>query len=429
MKILTLLSYFPEPLRSTDLPIEILQVARARQTNRELLTRLPSYTCLETLFRGLPEGRSGKRNKRDVVQVDVGSSDDQEMYSWPGATTFSARSLGELIGHGLIATGLFHSFPADVFVFGHGAIKSAGEADLGGQAALRFTYTIPSLEERWEMDWMGSRGSMGEAGEFWVDKNSYALLRLHVSAVDIASSLPLKSVDVNIDYQLLSLNGKAGLLPRSGELTIVDNEGKTHHNDAAFSHCRVFASESKMTNSGVSHSHDGLPEVLTRYEAHRAVIPGGITLQMALDTAIDAESAKVGDTISARLGTPVTVSPGVTVPANTPIAGRIREFEKLADRKDSFLVGLEFDELSWGGQSYSFLAQIVSVQSMAGLSPELITAHESTADTFAGTLNSGFTERLTANFIPGTATFFMQKRHDIPKGLKMTWRTEQLNYP
>ncbi len=276
-------------LLAEDLPAGVLQTARAMNENRDLLKTLPLYTCLETISRSHSKRGSRKPKRADVVQVDVGVGPGQEMYSWPGQSTFSPQALPALVGHGLLSTGLFESFATNLFVLGHGYPRVVGEENIDGKRALHFTYTVPSLENRWTIDWFGAQGAADEDGDFWVDTRNYTLLRLSVRARSIPPNLPLNALTASIDYQISTLNGRAVLLPKLARVIAVESNGAMLQDDAAFSHCHVFEAESRLLDSS-----GNLNQALTQYEAHRGMLPAGLTLRISLQTPVVASSAKAG---------------------------------------------------------------------------------------------------------------------------------------
>ena len=81
------LSAFAQAGAPQGLSPEVLAIARAMTTNRDLLKHLTLYTCLETISRTRPSTRRGS-GSRDILQLDVGMGEHEEMYSWPGDTTF-----------------------------------------------------------------------------------------------------------------------------------------------------------------------------------------------------------------------------------------------------------------------------------------------------------------------------------------------------
>ncbi len=407
-----------------DLPLGVLQTARALHTNRDLLKTLPLYTCLETISRSRPTRHHRKPNGVDVVQVDVGVGGDREIYSWPGQSTFSPLDLIELVGHGFLSTGLFHSFASNLFVFGHGIVKLASEEEINGTPALHFTYTTPSLENRWNINWRGAQGSAGQQGDFWVDSANYTLLRLTVRAENISASLPLKALTTTIDYQPLTLYGKPALLPRQARVIAVENNGDVLRNDAAFSHCHVFEAESRVAKAPAD-----LGNVFARYETSRSILPAGLTFTISLQTPILARSVRIGDAIEARLEKQLKLSTEIIAPQGALLSGHVREFDKLDDPPNTSVVALEFDLLQWPGHSYSFLAEVVGMQQLAGLHDKIYRGASTSRDSGAGMLYSSTTETFWPTAVPGTATFMLQNAGELPRGFRMTWRTKKLTAP
>ena len=264
-----------------------LEIAHTLRHNRDLLKNLPAYTCLETISRNQQEPRQRKPHALDIVQVDVGVGEGQEIYSWPGEQAFSSSELGRLVGHGFLETGFFHTFASNLFVSDAAVIRLFGEEVLQGRDAIRFTYNIPWLASNWKVDWLGARGVVGESGEFWVDKNSLTLLRFDADADNFPPNVPLKTLTVRIDYETLAIGGKTVLIPSSAEIVAVELKGTVHRDAIAFTQCHIFEAESKIASS---------PEILTkaveRYEAHREALPGGLDISIALESAIRGDAGR-----------------------------------------------------------------------------------------------------------------------------------------
>jgi len=405
---------FPE-----DLPPEVLRTAQAMNVNRDLLKQSSRYTCLETITRGDIEGRKRNLKKRDVVQVDVGVGSGREIYSWPGASQFSSEDIGALIGHGLVVDGLFQTFAESIFTSGHSLVKPAGEQLIHGRPAFHFTYAASMLEEQWNINWLGSRGTVGYRGEFWVDKISFALVRLVITATDIPPSLPLQGLTIAIDYQ--PPTEEKALIPESALFTAVELSGKTSYDSFVFSHCHVFGAESRVENSA-----EELGQVVQNYEGNREILPAGLTIPVTLATTITAASARIGDPIFGYLDKAVRISSELTAPRGAELKGRIREFDKLEDVPNSYTVGLEFDELDWPGHSFSFFADVVSMEPVSGLASMVATGNTRTHNMGgAGLLTSSTTGTIWASAIPGVATFLYQNSAVLSKGFRMVWRTKK----
>jgi hypothetical protein len=407
---------------ANDLAPDVVLTARALNTNRKLITHLPLYTCLETITRNQPGKKKSNAARQDVVQVDVGVGTTEEMYSWPGDASFSPKDLPSLVGHGMLSTGLFHTFVENIFGAGQGIVKTAGAANMDGITALHFTYTVPSLESKWAVNWLGAKGAVGQQGEFWVDPSTLTLLQMDTTAVDIPYTLPLQSLSVSMRYRVQPNGEEEVLLPQSAHVEAIERNGIRHYEQVEFSHCHVFAAE-----SGLSNATQDLTQTLTRYEQQRGILPAGLVLQLDLDTVVQPGEATVGKSIYAVLRDPVKLQGQPEIPHGAIVKGHVREFLKMQDPPNTFIVGLEFDELTWAGRSVAFLANMTSVQPIEGIEFALFKGQSRTVDTAAGRGSISLTTRTWAAAIPGVANFFLQGRgRNLPKGLRMTWRTAEM---
>lgn len=421
--ILFAVGAFPVDLHSEDLPQSALLIARSRQHNSDLLQRLPAYTCLETISREVQQPKQRRPVKQDVVQVDVGVGLHEEIYSWPGAEVFSSDGLASLVGQGFLGTGAFDTFARNIFVFDAAAVKLVGAELLEGREAWGFSYTIPSLNSNWQVNWLGAKGVVGEAGAFWVDRKSLTLLRLDAKAVDFPPNLPLNAIKSTVRYQTVSIGGTRALIPSDAQLTAIEWNGTMHRDELAFSQCRLFEAESKIVDSPAL-----LREAITKYEVDRVALPPGLNLRFTLETRIQMNTAKVGDAIIAHLDKPVKISDQLTAPRGALAKGRIRELVLLRDTPNTYQVGLEFNELDWLGHSGIFLAEATDIQALAGIKTSLVRGSTRYSHMGMGELTSSSTEEIRPMEMPGVATFFVSNSLVIPNGLQMTWRTQQAKH-
>ncbi len=407
-----------------DLPPEVLLVAHTLQTNRALLSHLPQYTCLETIARSQPTRSHHKAQKQDVIQVDVGLGAKEEIYSWPGETTFSSKDLFALVGHGLLSNGIFRSFAFDVFVANGGVVKAAGPNVLNGKKALHFTFTMPTLSKTWAINWLGAQGVVGEYGDFWVDESDLTLMRLDLTATEIPSNLPLESITLSIQYRTFMAPSGRVLIPESALLKALERTGILHQETMTFSHCRTFEAESKLVTD--SSAAEDLTQKVNRYETQREILPGGITFAVALEVPLRADSTTIGDRISAVLQNQVKLNEHESIPKGATLSGRVRQLQQLDDAGGMVIVGLEFDELTWPGHSSTFFGSLLSLESVPGVKATL--SNEFNRQFGRGSITSS--ETITPVAIPGVASFFLQSHTaTLPKGFRMVWQTNSMTHP
>ncbi len=349
-----------------------------------------------------------------------GLGTNQEIYSWPGESIFSSEDLGKLVGHGFLGTGFFAGFPRNLFLSNAAIVGLASEQGTGGHTD-RFTYTTSSLTNHWIVNWLGAKGTVGESGEFWVDENSRALVRLRAIAREIPPQLPLKEFAVSITYQTLHLNARSVLLPSSAELIAVEWNGTSHINSIGYSQCHVFEAESKVSDSG-----ETLVKAVENYEGIRDVLPGGLDITIKLENGIRGDTARIGDLITARAVKAVRHAGHVIVPQDAIVKGRIREFRRLPDLPYA-QVGIEFNEIEMPGHVSTFFAHPVNLP----LGIETALSRGTTPPMHAaGSISSGsIAEKISLTEIPGVATFFIGGLQTVPKGFQMTWRTQRQRHP
>lgn len=406
-----------------DLPSAVLETSLTMVHNRDLLGSLPAYTCLETIAREQKDSKQKKTRPLDIVQVDVGVGKDAEIYSWPGEKAFSSIDLGDLIGYGFAGTGLFQTFASNTFVARAAIVRYAGEQVFQGRAAIHFTYTFPSLANNWIVDWKGATGIVGESGEFWVDKVTQTLVRLEVAANNFPPTLPLKAMNVAIEYETLAAHHKTVLIPSSAEIVAIEMNGAAYRDLITFSQCHLFEAQSRMQNSP-----EALVNAIERYEAVRHAIPAGVEIPITFESEIRVGTATIGKSITARLNKALKISPDLIVPSGAVVSGRIREFREIQDSLDTFQVGLEFNEIDWRGNVAIFFGDAIKLEQIAGLSTLISRSTMETSRRPAGLLTTSTTEKIRPRDTPGVTTFFLASPHVIPKGFQMTLRTRKTRH-
>lgn len=397
-----------------------MEIAGVVLRNRAMLTSLPMYTCLETISRQQQTSKQRTARNLDLLQVDVGVAEGTEIYSWPGEKKFGSRSLTELIGQGFVGTGTFETFLRNLFLVNAASItRTLDEGMIEGKRAIRFTFEMPRLNVNWKVNWLGAEGTAGEAGEFWVDKQTKALLQLRVEARDIPPNIPLSEVFVKIDYQQVNAKTKDVLIPRAAELTAVEWNGTLHRDVIGFSQCHVFQAESHLLNSA-----DALPKLMENYESQREELPDGLKLSIALSQELLARHLVIGSPLAATLAKPVKISSRLSIPAGAIVEGRVRVFQAMEEDPSSVLVGLSFDEIRWPGHVGVFSGDITQMQQLIGMSSVLTRQRSMSAGSSA--LMNVTTEKIRPIEIPGITTFFLERSQALPRGLQMTLKTRKL---
>lgn len=90
------------------------------------------------------------------------------------------------------------------------------------------------------------------------------------------------------------------------------------------------------------------------------VLPAGATLSARLDQALGTTTSKAGDMFMATVTNALIAQDGsVAIPAGAKIHGRVTALDDSDNATEPALIRLDFERISFGGQSYPFKAAIV----------------------------------------------------------------------
>jgi tetratricopeptide (TPR) repeat protein len=127
-----------------------------RDRNAPLLLKAPDYTCLESITRTRVDPR-GRSQEADLVRVEIGISDDREIYGYAGGKRFSGERLAAMLQNSFSTSGIFSSL-ARALIAGNGIIVAfAGPGVLDGEAVYRYDFHSNPGEAHWSIQYRPSR--------------------------------------------------------------------------------------------------------------------------------------------------------------------------------------------------------------------------------------------------------------------------------
>ncbi|MGA2741096.1 MAG: hypothetical protein ABSG65_27105 [Bryobacteraceae bacterium] len=375
---------------SDDLPQDVLLLAHFKGRMRQALSQVLNYTCLESIQR-LAQGPGMKSFSRlDTLLLEVSTvsgTGAKELLAWPGARRFEKTDPSSFANGGLMGTGIFALFARTVFLDSATIIEYSGAADLAGRRAARFDFRIPEVWSHYEIQANGAKATVGANGSFWIDPISLELLRMEVRASEIPEALGLSGAVTIIDYAPMHIGDAAVLLPQDAKMLLMLVSGEVRRNDIAFSHCHEYSAESSIRFD--------LADSITPAAAPPARIdlPAGLTLSIALDTAIDSTTAHVGDLLRGHVVDDVRrKGKALMVPKGANVTGRIRGLERSGSTEPAFDLTIEIARLDWENSSAEFYGEL---------------------------LPKGSDRQ-----IPGTGVLHIKgTQFHIDSGLRMNWRT------
>jgi hypothetical protein len=411
-----------------DLPPGVLLFSRVRTHINEELHVLTTISCLETVQREHQAAR-GKMRPLDTIRLEVLTNGDKELFASPGDRKFSENHPMSYAGSGTLGNGLFGPYLKQILVSGSVASHYKGEAEVGGRLLARYDYQIPPLISGQGIHMPEGSGTVGLHGSYWVDQQTYDVIRLDMNADEFPPTLPVTEMTQSINYARTRLGDDlVVLLPATADIRLVKYSGEISHNRVQFTHCRVFGAESTIDFSALD-SVDQTPGFgVASLDDTLRPLPGGLQIAVKLRNRISGDMA-VGTLIDGTVAGDVVAKHAVVIPSGSPVRGRIRRMERYLDPFPYFVVGLEFTEVEVEGIRHLFYADLVEISPALGV--ELIlknTTRTQTNSLLFGNISTRQTiETISLYKIPGVATFFYKGgKLELPQNFRTVWRTHSL---
>ena len=392
-------------------------LARIKAHVGESLKRLPNYTCLETVERFERRGSSTPFVLVDRLRLEVAMVGNKEFYAWPGESKFEEKTIIQLIPNGTIGSGDFALHAYAVFLSRGPAYTYAGETTRNGRRLIRFDYRVTDRASGYTLRVPPREAQVGYHGSFLVDRETLNLVRLEVAAADIPPDLGLMEAVDAMEYSRVRIGDGEFTLPASSELLLKKPLDIESRNRTEFSRCRQFTGESRLTFGETTVAE----QPRTQSATAKMALPQAARLDLILETGIDSATSAVGDEVSARLESDVKKGGTVVIPKGARLAGRITKLERVSGPAPHFEVGLSFFTLEFGQRQADFTARLEAIVAAGGGSTyqtrALRVPYASNRQTFILISDAPPNPGVADLVITGV-------RAELPRGLRLIWRTE-----
>jgi hypothetical protein len=329
------------------------------------LSRVPNYTCLETISRGRrgPDrlviavpGKEVPFRTLDVLRLEVAELGGVELFARAGEHNFDKKDITEFASGGLIGNGLFSSFAHDVFGTSNPTYRFAGEEQVDGRLLVRYDFTTPQFMSGYKIGTNFGAAEVGYHGSFWTDPQTFDAVRLEIVADAIPTYTGLTKAENRIDFAIVRIGSRDVLLPQSGELKTRMLNGWESRNQISFTHCREYGVESVIKFDDVTDSTESAGGGTKFVE-----VPPGLPLTLRLETPVDSAAAHVGDVITAIVEVEAKHRGAVIVPKDAVVTGRLRRMEVHTEGWPYVLAGLEFTRIEFEGKQARFFAGLEKI--------------------------------------------------------------------
>ncbi len=364
-----------------------------RKQVMKTLERLPKYLCTETVDRVVLEPDNNLKSRTcedlavrkkdgdiklhkhtsDRLRLDLAIASDHEMYSWAGENHFDDRSLQDLVRGGATSSGAFSSLLASVFG-GNGAnFTYTGSFQVNGRPLAAFNYQVPIDKSRHTFGNGAHRSIVPYHGAFWVDPDSFDLVRMSFSSDQLPPELEVCESNTTIDYANIRLRDSSFLIPKDNHWRVINLDGSEYQNRTQFAACREFLGESTLKFDAPEDSSQ------TEFQKTVLALPPNLPFTLTLAESIHTATAAAGDVVKAKFKTPITLKHHqAAVLAGTVATGRIMRLEWLyGSNSQSLTLTLKLESLELNGVSQPFNARLMTAPPQRLQRPNTFTGRQS----------------------------------------------------
>jgi hypothetical protein len=379
----------------------------------ETLSRLPNYTCLQTIERMERRAPSRRFSLIDMVRLEVALVRGKELFSWPGKHKFEDTEIGEMVSGGAIGNGNFGLHAKALFQSRSAEFTYAGERAREDKRALRWDYRVPLARSAYVLRNGSKEALTAYHGSFWVDPDSLDVTRLEMRADDISRELQISDAQDAVEYVRAPIGPRTFLLPKSSEMILTDLTGSESRNRTRFSGCREYLGESKLIFSDPV--EDSRPKQVTR----EFDLPAGFRIDASVETPLKTEETAVGDPFTMRLQKDVKRGDEILVPKGALLHGHVTLFRPQNTAPASYAIGLRVGEIEFKGakgKARLVLEHVVAMNALA--------RYPSGANAFSESAVRGVSSTVATI---GNVFFMKGPNFNLNRGVRMLWRSEDLN--
>jgi len=233
----------PMPTRADDPAI-----TKAREAAVDFLETLPSFAAKQNTTRYIQETARGQWRALDLVTAELVFKDGTEDYrniKINNKTT--SKPLEEI--DGLRSTGEFGTILANIFDPETGTdFSKPSQVTLRTRRAWRYNFEVPRERSDFRIMTPSQHYYSAHGGAIWIDFETSRVLRIEIQARNLPKAFPFDTVEMNIDYDFIRLDGaKQFLLPTESEiLNCIRDTSVCMKNSTSFRNYVKFNAESDI---------------------------------------------------------------------------------------------------------------------------------------------------------------------------------------
>jgi hypothetical protein len=238
-------SSIPRMPRSGDPVID-----SARQAAFEFTDTLPNYVVKQFTTRYQTDTAHGNRTSwqaLDLVTADVVCENGKESYKNILVNGKAPRDSIEKSGSW--STGEFSTVLQGILAPQTNAdFHNKRSTTIVNRAAFRYDYTVEQPNSMWHVYASSESYVPGYNGSIWIDKETFRVLRIEMSAQNMPRTFALDAVESAVDYDFVLIGDKKALLPTHSEaLSCVRGTAECTRNVIEFRNYKKFSADTSIT--------------------------------------------------------------------------------------------------------------------------------------------------------------------------------------
>jgi hypothetical protein len=391
-------------------------VSQARERVRQMLLKMPDYTCVMTVERSVRKAGERRFHALDPVRLEIAYLENNELYAWPGSPHFQEKNLSEFLGAmGAIGNGDF-AIQLQPTYFGAVPLLYGGEDMLHGQRLLKFTQQVPQSMSTYILQRPPVHAATGYVVTAWHDPRSLGLVRCELEAVKIPKELGLRRNFRAIEYQEVDVAGTKFRLPARTELWMSASEGTEARTVTTYSQCRQYLGESKLTfvedESAMQPAAPSTPAIPAREPLK---LRAGLKVETQFAEGLDFSKIKRGDLLAMQVARDVVDHGRTVVEAGAVVKARLTSVQCDVTPHLVCYAMLSPEAIESPTRQGVFSAQMISPRLDAQLSVALTRLHSVRVWPVLPE------ELRTAP--EGAAVIVLASSQSLPHGYTVVWRT------
>lgn len=356
-------------------PANVLLRAKAKVAERS--AKLPRYTCMEDVERYYyrPVGRtlpgacsalitqrpepsvnlSLRLSASDRLRMNVALVDNNEIYSWAGASRFGDDdSIEKLVRGGPIGTGVFAGLLDVVFLLDGQRFYFQKRQVSEGGGLIEYSFSVTAAASHYRVRIGDAWVPISYSGTATVDSRTEDVVRLTIESAELPKTAGICQIREAVEFAPGEIAGQPILLPASVRQRFLSPSGGEVENAIRLTSCRAYAAESSISfeapQAAPAASGSSTPEA-------QAGLPEGVHLTLELTSPIDTDHAAAGDNFEARLVHPIHAKKGrLSIPAGATVEGRLLRVEMVRMRPPRVRLALSPRAILVDGASMSLRA-------------------------------------------------------------------------